>query len=178
MAIFAPQIIHYLYSDKWAPAIPIFQIFALGFAVRHSTGSNWNVLAISQGKTKYILYSNLLVTFGIVTVGYWLIRSYGMVGGAIYNLFATFFIVSIIRIFMITRLIGNFNYLKCLYPPIVSGIISGFIIYNIMIIFDIHNLIYCIFALISFLSIYLIFLINMNKELLSEIRELYNVVQS
>ncbi|MCX9084501.1 MAG: oligosaccharide flippase family protein [Candidatus Methanoperedens sp.] len=164
MAVFAPQIIHYFYSDKWAPAIPVLQIFALSFMISTSTGYNWGTLAVIKGKTKYFVFNNLIIVLGFISVGYWLIRDYGMMGGAVYNLFTTFITAIIIRIFVIKKFIGNFNYLKSIYPVILSGCLSGVLIYYVF------NEIYFILNVSLFILFYIIILLLMDRKLILEVR--------
>ena len=167
MCVFAPQIIHYLYSDKWAPAIPVLQIFALAFMFRVSTGYNWTLLVISKGKTKYPMYANLIVAIAFFVVGYPLIKNYGMVGGAAYNLFIAFLITPIIRAYIIKRELGNLKFLKSVYPAIISGCISGSTIYYFF------NNILIIYNIILFLVFYLVSLLVLDKKLIPEVKMIY-----
>jgi len=175
MCVFAPQIIHYLYTDKWVPAIPVLRVFAIAFMFRVATGYNWTLLPISRGRTKVIMYANLLGTIIMFSMGLCFIKRYGPLGGAMVNLANVLTTTMAFRYYVIKRELGDLSYLKQVWKPIVSGVVSAMIIAMVLSQVTATLIIFATLVIL-YLLIYVVILWLLEGNLLvSEARRLYKV---
>src|SRR5262249_29768654 len=131
--IFAPQIVHYVYTDKWAPSIPLLQLCAISFILDISLGFTTGLLAIAIGKVKYILYAYLVAMMFIVTGGVFLIRQYGPLGGAYYTILQPLITVLFVQIPFVFKEIGTLKYLWEIWRPLVAGVGAGLLTHFLII---------------------------------------------
>lgn len=69
MAVFAPQLVHFVIGERWHPAIGLIQIFGLT-AASHQVGFNWTAFYSARGNTRPLAVVNaiLLVVFLIAAI--------------------------------------------------------------------------------------------------------------
>lgn len=102
--ILAEEIIIILFTDKYVDSVVIYQIFLLGIFLNVFSPS---IVLRSVKKTKVIFYSHFFSAIAAIICGYFLIKSYGMIGGAI-----SFLIASTVRTFIQLAAIKKFLTLK------------------------------------------------------------------
>lgn len=129
LVVFAPQVIHYLYSDRWAAAVPLVQLFALSTAFRAATGYHWQSLLIIQGRTRYIMMVNAASALFLCLVGVPLIYLFGGLGGAIYSFVQQLVMNPFVRLPVIKRETGDLSYLKEVWRPFVAAGVAGTLIW-------------------------------------------------
>jgi O-antigen/teichoic acid export membrane protein len=129
LVVFAPQVIHYLYGDRWAAAIPLVQLFALSAAFRAATGYHWQSLLIIQGRTRHIMVVNALSALFLCLVGAPLIFLFGGLGGAIYSFVQQLVMNPFVRLPVIKKATGDLSYLKKIWQPFVAASVAGPLIY-------------------------------------------------
>lgn len=168
--IFAQPIIHYLYTDKWAPAAPLLQLFAIGFTLDTSLGFTTGWLALARGKVKYTMYSYLIALLCLSTGGLFLIHRYGPVGGAYYTILQTLVIVLFVQIPFIYKEIGTLNYLWGIWRPLVAGAGAGLFTY-IIILPMVKSVTLFLLALVSFGVVYLALLFVVDRKMCMEISQ-------
>lgn len=76
---FGQEIIRLVYGEKWLPAARPFQVFMVVVAFRLTTW-HWTNLLKSQGRTREPMYAGVIYTSFVGVVGYFALRSYGLVG--------------------------------------------------------------------------------------------------
>jgi PST family polysaccharide transporter len=165
MCVFAPQIIHYLYSDKWMPAIPLLRLFAIAFTFRVAFAYNWNILYLSKGKTREIMYGTVGLALLTILFAPYLIYKFGPFGGALFNVLAIIIWMIPVRLYFIKKIFRKLIFLKDIFKILLSAILSsGIIIYIIN--FTKLSGIYVFLEMIIFLMIYLlcIFLFNVIEK--------------
>jgi polysaccharide transporter, PST family len=177
LCIFAPQVIHYLYSDKWLPAVPLLQIFALSFVIRVATGYNWSSIAMVKGRTKYMLITGFLGALFMMVVGTFLIYKFGALGGALYNFVQLITLTVIIRFKILKEELGSLNYLKMVWKPITSGVLAGFLVYFPLNAF-MNNFSGFIIKGAIFIMIYVVTLVLFERNLVGEAVAFLNVLRS
>lgn len=79
MALFAPDLVRFVFGTRWRPAIPVLEIMGLVTAVHH-VGYNWGAFVKARGKTWPIAASAVLTTSVTIAVGIPLMYSHGVVG--------------------------------------------------------------------------------------------------
>ncbi len=87
-----PDLIYVVYTDKWAPAIPVLQVLAIFAVVRivgwAGTGSIYKAI----GRPDIITKTSLLKTILIIPASWWVIHQYGAIGAAFAQLGVAIFI--------------------------------------------------------------------------------------
>lgn len=79
----APELIHYVYSDKWLPALPSVYLFSVSFWAGPLLGASFFSLFYASGHAKVPLYFTLLYTVLDWTIGIPLVRWLGFTGVAL-----------------------------------------------------------------------------------------------
>ncbi|WP_133965214.1 oligosaccharide flippase family protein [Eubacterium limosum] len=87
--VFSPQIITFLYSEKYLPGINIFRVYSLVLLLRVTY---FGIILNSIGKTKFIFYSSIASLFLNVIFNFAFLYLFGMIGPAL----ATFLSVMIV----------------------------------------------------------------------------------
>ncbi len=102
IALFAPDIVHYLLGDKWHFAIPVIQITALtaGF---NQYGYNWAAFYKAYNRTRPIAVTGVLMMVAVLALAVPLTYSYGVRGYALGMAGATALLIGI-RCFYLARL--------------------------------------------------------------------------
>ncbi|ANM31196.1 hypothetical protein ABI59_18895 [Acidobacteria bacterium Mor1] len=121
----AEPFIQLVYGEKWIPAILPLKLFAIGFTIEITAGYSWGILALARGKTKYLMYMRLWITSYLMTVGAWLIWTYGIVGGALYTLTQAVLTVCLVRPWILYRELGRMKYLRQSVPPVLAALGAG-----------------------------------------------------
>jgi len=170
VCIFAPQIIHYFYSDKWLPALPLLQIFAAASTIRVITGYNWNILVISRGRTKEPMYGLLGLSLLTLTLGTYLIASHGALGGAIFNAISVIVWMIPFRLYIIQRELGHVKFLNGIWKPLLSGIVSATIAFYSLRAGSLQRLPLLMIPGAIFVLVYLIVLYALDREIIEDIK--------
>ena len=175
LCIFAPHIIHYLYSDKWLPAVPLLQIFALSFVIRVATGYNWALIAMLKGRTRYLLAVNALTAFFMITVGTLLIYLFGMLGGALYNVIQLITMGPLVRFKLIKEELGTLSYLKEVWKPILAGGFAGLLIFFTLVPLVNSFLFFISTSFLLFVT-YILFLWILDKQLIKDFLSILDII--
>ena len=170
---FSPQIIHYIFTDKWISAVDLLRLFALGFVIRATTGSTWGKIALVKGKTQYIMFTNFINAFFMCTIGIYLIFLYGSLGGAYYNLIIQVLVIPFLSCYFIKKEIGNLKYLRNIPIPLFVSIILALIIYSNESYIN-GNIYLFIIALVFYYVLYFLIIFILDKNLIEEIKSLFS----
>ena len=73
------EIIIFIFDEKWLPALLPFQLLMFLSAFRNTTVF-WNPLLQSRGITRYLLFAAPVNLVGIVGLGLWWTKQYGILG--------------------------------------------------------------------------------------------------
>jgi O-antigen/teichoic acid export membrane protein len=92
---FAPQVISILYSDKYLEGLEVFKISSIKILLQ---ATNYAIILIALGKTKYIFYSSILALILNVILNYLFYLLFGLKGFAIATLLSTT-IVALIQLY-------------------------------------------------------------------------------
>lgn len=91
----APDLIHVLYTDKWAAAVPVLQILSLFAVIRivgwAGTGSIYKAI----GRPDVITKTSILKTALLFPAAWWAISQYGIIGAASAQLVVAIFTSSV-----------------------------------------------------------------------------------
>lgn len=167
LAVFAPQVIHHLYTDRWASAVPLVQLFALSAALRASTGYHWQGLLIIDGRTRYIMVINLLTAIFFCVVGIPLIYFLGGLGGALYSLLQQVVMNPFVRLPVIRRRTGDLSYLGEIWKPFIAVFVAGFFTYWGLVP-QIHSVLAWIIVGVGYSVLYFGTLLLLDRNLLQE----------
>jgi O-antigen/teichoic acid export membrane protein len=106
IALFAPDIVHYLLGDKWHFAIPVIQITALtaGF---NQFGYNWTAFYKAEGRTRPIAIAGVAMMVAVLAFVIPLTSSDGVRGYALGMACAAFLLI-LLRCYYLARLFPTF----------------------------------------------------------------------
>ena len=80
LIIFAPEVIEFIYSEKYLAGTSIFRIYSTGYLLECTY---WGTMLNAKGKTKYILYGSIGACIINIILDLTLFRFFGMRGPAI-----------------------------------------------------------------------------------------------
>jgi PST family polysaccharide transporter len=125
IALYAPQIVAIVYGPNWEAAVPILRVMALQFALRFSTGYSYGHLVLVRGRTSYMMKWGLVNTVLVFTVGSWMIRSIGPIGGAWFWLLQFIVLFPLVRFPLILQELGTLEYLRHIWQPILASLLAA-----------------------------------------------------
>ena len=175
LCVFAPQIIHYIYSDQWASAVPLLRLFAISFLLAICLGYNWGSLALARARTKYLMFVNLGTVGFLATGGWFLISQYGPIGGAFYGIAQVLLNVFLAGCFIIYQELGTLSYLKEVWKPILASVVAGLLVLQLVGPF-LTNLALFMAGVVLFLGLYLTVYFLMNQRMLVEMIEIWRML--
>lgn len=85
LVVFAPEVISFLYSEKYLPGVWVFRIYSIGLLLRCTY---YGMILNATGKTKFILYSSLGSLATNLVLNFVLYFKLGSIGPAIATLIA------------------------------------------------------------------------------------------
>lgn len=171
LAVLADPLIRLVFGEKWVPAIPLLRILAMAFAVQLLAGYSWGILWLAWGKTRYLMYVKLWIVFYLCTVGAYLIKEYGALGGAYYSLSQAILTVCIVRFYILYRELGSLEFLKDSWKPlVVSGVSAGVI--GVLALPFITNLFGLLLAGAAYLALYALISVLLDRSLLVEAKQM------
>lgn len=110
VALFAPQLVHYVIGSRWQPAIVLIQIFGLTSA-SHQLGFNWTAFYSARGNTRPMAVVTVLVMLSFLGAAIPLTILYGLdgMGAAVAIMTATGLVA---RMFYVVQLFPRFHVLR------------------------------------------------------------------
>jgi O-antigen/teichoic acid export membrane protein len=84
--IVAPDFIHVVYTDKWAPTIPVLQILALFSLVKMVGMAGTDSIYKAIGRPDILTKIDLLKALLLFPVTWWAVSQYGIIGAALAQL--------------------------------------------------------------------------------------------
>lgn len=156
MLIIAEPLFTLLFTDKWKPAVPYFQILCIFGYVMSILELNGNVMQ-SLGKGKLFLFTRTLQrTIGILLVFIglnWGIK--GLLFGYVLSQYVAFVIVTMVSGKLIKY--GTLQQIKDLFPMFAISIITAVITYSLsLFLTEVHFLLLLAFRITIYILIYLI----------------------
>lgn len=86
LIVFAPEVMAFLYSEKYLAGVPVFRIYSLGLMLRCTY---YGMILNSSGRTKFILYSSIASLILNVILNFSLVYTLGVIGPAIATLISS-----------------------------------------------------------------------------------------
>lgn len=173
LIVFAPQLLTFLYSSKYLPAVGIFRIYS-AILITRCTYFGMGLSAI--GKTKYIMYISIFALILNFLLNYIFFGMFGFEGPALATVVSTIItamIYTILNSKILKVKIRNLISIQELLKILIVNVILGFIIYkyfgDISLDLDISILIIFIFISLIWFTLYLFVLRNIfikNKDFL------------
>jgi O-antigen/teichoic acid export membrane protein len=117
VALFAPDLVHFVIGSRWEKAIPVIQAFGLAAAI-NQIGFNWGAFFRAVGDTRPIAVGGGVMAVAVTALALPLIFVWGLDGFAIGMLAATIPLVCI-RVAYLTRLFA--------LAPILRNVARGFL---------------------------------------------------
>ncbi len=121
MIVFADAIIQLLFGPKWSPAVPILQLMAVSFVIRFSSGYAYDNLVIVRGRTTYMMKWGFVNSALIATVGVYMIREMGAIGGAWFWIFQAVVFTPMLRLPLIHQELRTLEFAKHIWQPVLAG---------------------------------------------------------
>ncbi|MEO5656303.1 MAG: oligosaccharide flippase family protein [Nitrospiria bacterium] len=125
LCVFAPAIIHFVYTDKWAPAVPLLRLFAIAMTCSMVIGYNWGALAVVAGRTRYVMIVNLWILALLGTLGVFLISRFGPMGGVMFMAAHVAVMIGVFRLPFIYRELNSLSFLAPVARVAAAGVIAG-----------------------------------------------------
>lgn len=176
MAVLGEPLFRFLFTEKWLPAVPYFQILCFNGILYPIHSYNLNILKV-KGRSDLFLKLEIIKKILLVVI-----LAFAFQFG-IYGLLISSVIFSILAFFINTHYTNKYiNYsswiqIKDLFPIIVLALISGFFVFLLnyflknFIKYDLINLIICsFFGSVLYFCISYFFKINSVKEILDIIK--------
>ena len=176
MAVLGEPLFRFLFTEKWLPAVPYFQILCFNGILYPIHSYNLNILKV-KGRSDLFLKLEIIKKILLVVI-----IAFAFQFG-IYGLLISSVIFSILAFFINTHYTNKYiNYsswmqIKDLFPIIILALISGFFVFSLnyflkdFIKYDLINLIICsFFGSVLYFCISYFFKINSVKEILDIIK--------
>jgi O-antigen/teichoic acid export membrane protein len=109
LALFAPDLVEFLYGDEWEPAVGLIQAFGLIAAFNH-IGYNWTAFFRARGETKPIGVLGVVGTLGMLGIAVPLLLADGLDGLALGMAFVAAILLAG-RVWYLSRLFPTFQIL-------------------------------------------------------------------
>ncbi|MBO4851519.1 MAG: lipopolysaccharide biosynthesis protein [Prevotella sp.] len=176
MILLAKPIFTLLYTEKWLPCVPYFQLLCIaGIAISLQNINYFAVAAI--GKSKAIMKWTIVkrVSGLVLTIaGLWLFGIYGMIVGSV----ITSWLIYIINAMMVSKYIGytNWQQLKDLMPILLSSSIAFILTYIVGFILPWSDSFIAIIQFIIYTTIYLTISILFKVEAYTFTKEILNIL--
>jgi len=174
LCIFAPTLIRYVFTEKWLSSVPLLQAFALATTLNVALGYNWGTLVLTSGRTRYLMYTNLWIIFLLCTVGVYMVRHFGPIGGCIFMFIQTCLTALLFRLPIIYSETKSLSFLKEIWKPLLSAVVSGVII-EILVIPFISSPAQLLAAGVGYAGLYILFLILTDRAIIHEARYLSRI---
>ncbi len=115
IALFAPDLVHFVLGSRWDDAIPVIQAFGL-MAVVNQIGFNWTAFFRALGDTKPIAIGGGVMAVAVTALTVPLIFVWGIEGAAVGMFVSTVVLVAV-----------RLGYLRRLFPlrPILANVLRG-----------------------------------------------------
>lgn len=101
LVVFAPEVITFLYSEKYLPGISVFRVYSVCLLLRFTY---WGMIINAKGRTKFILYSSLASLILNVLFNYLFYIFWGMIGPAIATLLSQM-IMAFVQLFYSAKIL-------------------------------------------------------------------------
>lgn len=169
--LFADEIVRILYGPSWDPVVPILRVMAVSFIIRFCTGYAYDNLVLVRGRTAYLMKWGFVNTVLVFTLGLYMIKTMGPIGGAWYWVVQAILLVPLIRIPLIRQELQTLEFLRHIWQPVICGLASGAVAYLLMRVLPWANVMNSIVALMSFMILYLGMLFVIDRRFIADIRK-------
>ncbi len=150
LVLFPDRVISLTFGAKWLDGAPALVVLSLGFLVHGVAGLNGSALT-AIGRTKTIMYDNIVVAVLNVSLNLLLIPPYGFVGAAIATT-VSYVVLNVLYSTQLFRSTGVHPFTKALVRPAVLSIALVLVArWTIVQFFSITPLVMVAFALVLFL---------------------------
>ncbi len=122
LIIFSEEIVHLLYGPRWDPAIPLLEVMSVSFIIRFCTGYGYDNLALSRGRTSYLMKWGVVNTILLFTVGQMFIIKMGAIGGAYFWLAQAVCLIPVVRLPLIYQELRTLEYVAHVWQPLLAGL--------------------------------------------------------
>lgn len=100
----APDLVHVLYTDKWASAIPALQVLALFALIRMIGGAGTGSIYKAIGRPDIITKTSLLRSVLLFPTLWWGVSQYGFMGAA-YAQLGVIIVISGVNVYLVHRML-------------------------------------------------------------------------
>jgi PST family polysaccharide transporter len=125
MIIFADAIVHILYGPNWVEAVPLLRLMAVSFVIRFCSGYAYDNLVLVRGRTKYMMKWGFVNTALICTLGLYMIRELGAIGGAWFWIFQAVVFTPMLRLPLIQQELRTLEFVKHVWQPVLAGAVAA-----------------------------------------------------
>jgi O-antigen/teichoic acid export membrane protein len=169
--LFADEIVRILYGPSWDPVVPILRVMAVSFIIRFCTGYAYDNLVLVRGRTAYLMKWGFVNTVLVFTLGLYMIKTLGPIGGAWYWVIQAILLVPLIRIPLIRQELQTLEFFHHIWQPVICGLAAGSIAYLLMRGLPWTNTVNSIVVLASFVFVYLGMLFIIDRQFISDMKK-------
>lgn len=176
--LYCEEIVHIIYGPNWKPVVPILQIMTISFVIRFCSGYSYDNLVLVRGRTKYMMKWGFVNTILVFTLGLYLIKKMGPIGGAWFWLIQSIILIPLVRLPLIYHELQSFEFIRHVWQPFFSGLVALFFSY--MLKEHIQQSIYLNLGLgiVVYGFIYCATLFFCDKNLITDARKIINIVKT
>jgi O-antigen/teichoic acid export membrane protein len=177
LIIFAKEIVDVLYGPQWQSVVPILKIMTISFIFRFCTGYSYDNLVIVRGRTQYMMKWGFVNTFFVLTLGWYMIKNIGPIGGAWFWLIQALILIPLIRLPLIYQELQTFEFLNHVWQPVLSGLVTTLLSYFLILIFPNMTLGDLSIRVLCYLATYPIMLIILDSRIISDVKQLVTMAK-
>lgn len=178
LILYADIIVLTIYGEKWIEVVPILRIMAISFVIRFCTGYGYDHLVIIKNRTSYMMKWGFVNTVLVFTLGLFLIKILGPIGGAWFWVIQCITLIPLMRFTLIYSELKSLNFLNYIWQPVlccVISLISGFLSLKYLTLLHPLNI---VFSMLLYILTYILLLFIIDKQLLNDIKKIIKLIKS
>ncbi len=177
LILYAEIIVTIMYGEKWLKVVPILRIMAISFVIRFCSGYGYDHLVIIKGRTSYMMKWGFVNTVLVFTLGLFLIKIMGPIGGAWFWVIQCVTLIPLMRFTFIFSELKTLNFLNYVWQPVLCSVISllfGFISLKYLTLSHPLNI---ITSMLLYVFTYSLLLFIIDKQLLNDIKKIIKLIK-
>ncbi|MFH1755750.1 MAG: polysaccharide biosynthesis C-terminal domain-containing protein, partial [Candidatus Latescibacterota bacterium] len=143
----------------------------LSFIIRFCTGYAYDNLVLVRGRTAYLMKWGFVNTVLVFTLGLYMIKTMGPIGGAWYWVIQALLLVPLIRIPLIRQELQTLEFLRHIWQPLLCGALAGAAAYLAMGMLPWADTLNSIVVLAGYVIIYIGLLLFIDRQFVADVKK-------
>ena len=124
LIVFPAEIVEIVFGSTWEPAAPLLRVMSIAFLIRFCTGYAYDNLVLVRGRTKYMMKWGFVNTLLVFSLGLFMIREYGPIGGAWFWVIQASVLGPLVRLPLIWDELRTLQFVRHVWQPVAAGLIA------------------------------------------------------